>query len=128
MPQSRLTAVLTALMLLSTSRAALAGFSFEQLVAIDGLVAARDYAGLKSFIETNPQVLLGNEPLANELRLFLLKVDTGQLTTFDSPFWNERAGNAGGNVPDFAGDDTTVPTVSPASPGPRPGSGPSLPY
>ncbi len=84
---------------------------------------------MKSFIETNPQVLLGNEPLANELRLFLLKVDTGQLTTFDAPFWNERAGNAGGNVPDFAGGDATVPTVSPvspASPGPRPG--PSVPY
>ncbi len=108
-------------MLLSTSRAALAGFTFEQLVAIDGLVAARNYAGLKSFIESNPQVLLGNEPLANELRLFLLNVDTGQLTTFDSPFWNERSGSDGGNVPNVAGDDITVPVVSPAGPRPSPG-------
>ncbi len=113
MPNARLIAILTALTLLSGGRAALAaGFTYEQLVEVDRLVASKDYSGLKSFIEANPQVLIGDEPLANELRLFLLRFDSGQLTTFDSPFWSERAGTDAvdlGSLPLGDVDDTAAP-------------------
>lgn len=111
MPQPRLIAVLTALMLLSSGKGVLAGYTYEQLVEVDRLVGAKDYAGLMAFVEANPQILIGNDPLANELRVFLFNTNSGNLTAFDSPFWKKGAGNTVKSFADLPSEND--PSTSP---------------
>lgn len=128
MPQPRLVAILTALLLLSGGRAAQAGFTYEQLVEVDRLVAAKNYSGLRSFLQANPEVLIGDEPLANELRLFLLRINSGQMTAVDLPLFSDRSDPELGSLPIGDIDDTLGP-VAPPTATPTPSSpGPALPY
>lgn len=81
MPDPRLVAVITAMMLIAGGfgGAARAEFSLDQLQELERLVLARDTAALWAYIQANPEVLLGEDPLARELRLFAEATTRGQL-------------------------------------------------
>lgn len=68
MPDARLLAVITALMLVATVPRAQADFSLDQLKALEQLILARDGTALRRYLAANPQMLRGDDPLARELR------------------------------------------------------------
>lgn len=81
MPDPRLVAVITAMMLIAGGfgGAARADFSLEQLQDLERLVLARDTGALWAYIQANSGVLQGDDPLARELRLFAEATARGQL-------------------------------------------------
>lgn len=81
MPDPRLVAVITAMMLIGGGfgAAARAEFSLAQLQDLERLVLARDTGALWAYIQAHPEVLQGTDPLAHELRLFAEATARGQL-------------------------------------------------
>jgi len=81
MPDPRLVAVITAMMLIAGGfgGAARAEFSLAQLQELERLVLARDTGALWAYIQDHPEVLQGEDPLAQELRLFAEATARGQL-------------------------------------------------
>jgi hypothetical protein len=75
-----LIAVVTALLMIAPVGRADAA-TLEQLVAIDGMISQRDWGGLWAYVNKNPSLLVGSDPLAAELRRFLLSMN---LETMDS--------------------------------------------
>jgi len=83
MPDPRLIAVITAMMLIGgLGGAARAEFSLQQLQELERLVLARDAGALWLYIQAHPEVILGNDPLAQELRLFAEATARGQVDYF----------------------------------------------
>lgn len=85
MPDSRLIAVITALMLSAGASPAHADFSLEELQLIEQLVLSKDTAALGRLLSTNPNLIRGDDPLARELRGFSICHQTGRLDCFASP-------------------------------------------
>lgn len=85
MPDPRLTAIITALMLSAGAAPTYADFSLDELQLIERLVLAKDTAGLGRLLATNPNLIRGEDPLARELRGFNVCYQTGRLDCFASP-------------------------------------------
>ncbi len=79
MPNKRLLAVLTALMLASGAPSVNASYSFSDLLEIESLVLAGDWRGLQAHLLRTPALLEGNHPLAAELRDFVASVEGSTL-------------------------------------------------
>lgn len=77
MPNPRLLAVITALSCLGAGSTAFAAYTLEQLREIERMVVSKDCGGLRIYLDTNPSLLQGVDPLAAELRSFVQGVDTG---------------------------------------------------
>ena len=75
MPMSRLTAVITALMLTGWSHEACTKYSLRQLLKIEQLILDKDYIGLLRYLAENPDLMAGEGELAQELRSFATKVN-----------------------------------------------------
>lgn len=84
MPSPKLTAVITALLLLSGASRLLAAYNLDQLKEIERLVMAKDTAALGRYLAANPQITMGDDPLARELRDFRSCVSSGQLDCFSA--------------------------------------------
>lgn len=84
MPSPKLTAVITALLLLSGASQLLAAYNLEQLKEIERLVLAKDTAALGRYLAANPQITMGDDPLARELRDFRGCASSGQLDCFSA--------------------------------------------
>lgn len=80
----RLIAVVTALVLLGATGPGRADYSLGQLQAIEGLISSRNCEGLWLFVKSNPGIVDGDDPLANELRVFVTATERGQLDCFAS--------------------------------------------
>ena len=78
----QLIAVLTALGLLAEASPARADYTLEQLQNIEGLISTKNCAGLWTFVQANPGLTSGDDPLANELRVFVASTERGQLNCF----------------------------------------------
>jgi hypothetical protein len=78
----RLMAVVTALTLLSGAGAARAEYSLAQLQVIESLISAQNWQALYEFIQANPAILVGDDPLVRELRAFLEAYDRGESYDF----------------------------------------------
>ncbi len=85
MPDPRLTAIITALMLSAGAAPTHAEFSLDELQLIEQLVLAKDMAGLGRLLATNPDLIRGDDPLARELRGFNACYQNGSLDCFASP-------------------------------------------
>ncbi len=70
MPNAKLTAVITALMLITGSPGANAAYNLQQLQVIEQLILAKDCGALLGYLQSNPEIMRGNDPLAQELRSF----------------------------------------------------------
>jgi hypothetical protein len=99
----RLVAVVTALTLMGGATALHAEYSLSQLEEIDRLITARNCAGLWSYVQANPDILSGNDPLANELRVFVSATERGQLNCFASRS-NVNDTNVIGALPEAAAE------------------------
>lgn len=85
MPNSKLTAIITALLLSAAATPTYADFSLEELQLIEQLVLAKDTAGLGRLLAANPRLAAGEDPLARELRGFSACYQVGRLDCFASP-------------------------------------------
>ena len=77
MPSPRLMAVVTALMLVGGGQSAQAAYTLAQLQVIEALILNQDCAGLWTYLSENPEILEGDDPLAQELRNFMAGVSGG---------------------------------------------------
>ena len=84
MPNSKLTTVITALMLLARTSSALAAYNLDQLREIERLVMSKDTAALGRYLSANPAITDGDDPLARELRGFRDCAQSGGLGCFAS--------------------------------------------
>lgn len=77
MPNPRLLAVITALTCFAGGSGAFADYTLDQLRAIEGMIVSKDCGALREYLDSNPGLLVGSDPLAAELRNFAAGVDTG---------------------------------------------------
>lgn len=82
--QPRLIAVVTVLVLTGASGPGRAEYTLPQLLAIESLISSRNCEGLWLYVKSNPGIMEGNDPLANELRVFVSATERGQLDCFAS--------------------------------------------
>ncbi|MEL7345890.1 MAG: hypothetical protein AAFN59_13720 [Pseudomonadota bacterium] len=73
MRRSRLLAVLTAILMLGAAPSAQAAYTLAQLQVIETLLLDGNLTALRQFLENNPGILDGDDPLAIELREFLIE-------------------------------------------------------
>ncbi len=77
MPNSKLTAVITALMFIAGAPGANAAYNLQQLQVIEQLILAKDCGALLRYLQSNPEIMDGGDPLAQELRSFSEGVNGG---------------------------------------------------
>ena len=81
MPNPRLLAVITALMMIAGAPGAQAAYTSGQLAQIEQLVLAKSWGQLKTYILANPALLEGDDALAQELKAFMADTQGGALST-----------------------------------------------
>jgi hypothetical protein len=79
MANQRIVAIVTALLLMSTTASAVQAASIEELRKIDAMVSTQDWAGLYSMVLANPRLISGNDPLSSELRTFMRQNSLGRI-------------------------------------------------
>ncbi|MEZ5887036.1 MAG: hypothetical protein R3D56_09170 [Paracoccaceae bacterium] len=84
MPDPRLLAIVTALVLMGGTLPGKAEFSLDQLKTIEQLVLSHDSLALGSYLAANPRLTQGDDPLARELRTFQNCLSSGRLDCFAS--------------------------------------------
>ncbi len=84
MPAPRLIAIVTALIMLS-GRIAQAEYSMEQLQQIERYIMMKDRSALWQLLRDNPDLMIGSDPLAQELRSFMEDSMRQGLNWFDAP-------------------------------------------
>jgi len=82
MPNPKLLAIITVLTCLGTGSATYAAYTLEQLQEIEKLISSKDCGALRGYLLTYPELTVGNDPLAAELRFFLSAVDNGLVECF----------------------------------------------
>ncbi|SFC23691.1 hypothetical protein [Tropicimonas isoalkanivorans] len=80
MPDKRLVAVVTALMMSALAPGADAEATLEQLETIDRLLSANDTRALWAYMQQYPELLSGEDELSLELRKFCNDVTLGRLS------------------------------------------------
>lgn len=82
MPEPRLMAVITALILMAGSAPARADYEIDQLQQIEQFILRKDCASLWQYLVSNPSIMAGDDALARELRVFVSATERGQLNCF----------------------------------------------
>jgi hypothetical protein len=96
MINKRLLAIVTMMVMTgSHAHAQAQPFSIDQLRAIEALISGKDCGALYSYLEANPRMTLGPDPLAVELRSFRQDVDMGRLDCFAPQRLSFQGGVAG---------------------------------
>jgi hypothetical protein len=84
---------------MGSSGSAQQGPSLEDLLTIERFIDGGDWRALYAYLETKPDLMAGQGPLATELRSFVEDVELGRLDQFDAPTGSRREANlAGGTV------------------------------
>ncbi len=79
MPNSKLVAIVTALLFLMTSHGARAEITLEHLLVIDQYLSENNTQELWRYLQKNPQLLLGSDELSRELRNFYEAASRGHI-------------------------------------------------
>ncbi len=95
MANNRLLTIVTILALVGSSGSAQQEPSIEDLLTIEKLLSDREWRALYVYLEANPQLTVGETPLALELRGFMDDAKRGQLIGFDAPASTSTAEAAG---------------------------------
>lgn len=98
MPDSRLLAVLTAMMFMCGGGALRAEISLGQLRELEQIVASKNSRALWHYLHLNPAVLEGSDPLAQELRKFC---GSGGLSCYNIPYPRVGKTHKGDKFPDI---------------------------
>lgn len=64
-------------MLMVNVTPAFADYTLSQLREIERMILSRDFNALYRFLQENPEVLVGNDPLAQELRTLVSDIEAG---------------------------------------------------
>lgn len=81
MPEPRLLAIITALLLIAGAPAR-ADYDIAQLQQIESYILQKDCAALWQYLVANPGIMAGNDALARELQIFVAATERGQLDCF----------------------------------------------
>lgn len=81
MPEPRLLAVITALLMIAGVPAR-ADYDIEQLQQIEQYILQKDCAALWQYLVANPSIMSGSDALARELKIFVAATERGQLDCF----------------------------------------------
>ncbi|MCY1126102.1 hypothetical protein OU426_04480 [Frigidibacter sp. RF13] len=84
MPDPRLLAIVTALVLMGSGAPGRAAFSLDQLKMIEQLILSRDTLALGRYLAANPRLTQGDDPLSRELLSFQHCMSSGRLDCFAS--------------------------------------------
>lgn len=84
MPEPRLMAVITALVMVAGAAPARADYDIDHLRQIERLILARDCGALWRYLVDHPAIMAGDDALARELRLFVAATERGQLDCFSA--------------------------------------------
>jgi hypothetical protein len=84
MPNQRLIAIVTALLMLGGASKLYAAYTLDQLKEIERLVMLRDTSALGAYLSANIGVTEGEDALSVELRKFLQCTRAGDLNCFDA--------------------------------------------
>lgn len=85
MPEKKLLAIVTVLIMTGSYSAAQQAMTMDELREIEDLITQKDLRGLYSYLESNPEMTSGSDPLAVELRGFMQDADRGRLAGFAPP-------------------------------------------
>lgn len=83
MADRKLLAIVTVLILVGSSGSAQQDASINDLLEIERLIEDGDWRALYSFLLENPQLTVGNSPLAMQLQSFSADVESGRLDRFN---------------------------------------------
>lgn len=72
--------------------------SIDELLTIEKLIAGQDWRALYTYVEANPNLKSGNNPLAVELRSFVDDAKRGLLNRFDADRGAPGRGRPGSNL------------------------------
>jgi len=84
MPNQRLIAIVTVLLMIGGANKLLAAYTLDQLKEIERLVMQKDSLALGAYLSENIEVTEGDDPLSVELRKFLQCTRDGELNCFDA--------------------------------------------
>lgn len=94
MTDSRLMGIVTALLFLATSQEGRAQITLEHLLVIDQYLSTNDTRSLYSYLEKNPELLLGEDELSVELRNFHNSASAGNLDYNYTSGWSANPDDA----------------------------------
>ena len=77
--------MVTALLMIGGVRSAEAAYTVDDLRKIESLIAAGDCGGLWAFLSKNPQIYVGDDPLAVELRNYVNGINNGLIQCVSLP-------------------------------------------
>jgi len=82
MPEPRLMAIITALMMMAGTTPARAAYDIGQLQQIEKYIVSKDCGALWQYLVANPEIMAGGDALARELRVFVTATERGQIGCF----------------------------------------------
>ena len=85
MPNPRLIAVITALVFIAGAQGGHAAYTFGQLQDIEKLILSKDCGALRFYLQDNPELMEGDDPLADELRVFASTIEGGAIDCIFAP-------------------------------------------
>ncbi|MGR3341699.1 MAG: hypothetical protein ACU0DI_00440 [Paracoccaceae bacterium] len=85
MPSPRLIAVITALVFIAGAQGGHAAYTFGQLQDIERLILSKDCGALWFYLQDNPDLMEGDDPLADELRKFAFGIEGGAIDCIFAP-------------------------------------------
>jgi len=85
MPSKKLTAIITTLLFMAGTHGSNAAYNLAQLQTIEQFIVSKDCGSLLKFLNENPTIMQGNDPLARELALFAQGVTGGIIECLSVP-------------------------------------------
>lgn len=85
MPNPRLIAVITALVFIAGAQGGHAAYTIGQLQEIEKLILSKDCGALWFYLQDNPELMEGVDPLADELRKFAFGIEGGSIDCIFAP-------------------------------------------
>lgn len=82
MPNPKLMAVITALIMITGSSGLRAEYSLAQLQELERLILGKNCGNLWDYLQKNPEIMAGNDALARELQVFVQSTQNGLLSCF----------------------------------------------
>ncbi|MCB2135852.1 MAG: hypothetical protein KDE08_07890 [Rhodobacteraceae bacterium] len=84
MPGPKLMAIITAMIMMAATGGARAEYSLAQLQELERLILAKNCGSLWAYLQENPGIMAGDDPLARELQIFVRSTQRGLVNCFST--------------------------------------------